>query len=627
MDEVTPPAGACKDQDYGNTRYLGESSMFPYGETQQRPSPEGGIAAHVLRNREMSPSSLQDFLEPEPVVDHLLELFWKFQASHIVIVDPIIFLRHRQQAQGNGGNGDRKFYTPCLLYSMLALASLIAPEKGVKRYATERGSVGDRFHRRARALFDMEMESPVVTTVQAAVLIGSWYGTFVDNSLGWIFSGIGFRMATKLGLHLDCSRMPSNGRMMDEEATYRSVAFWGCYIEDNAYCQRPTMLMDWDITISPPEERPMTDQYMPPNLLPHTVALAQICGRTLLALYAQRHFNDVNDNLKRIASEIHGQLWEWQRKLPHDLEWPADDQSSPSPPSVLVLHMEFYYNLILVHRPLLEFSKARDELSQDASHINSTTTCMMAAANITKLIHVYSQRYNIRQISPNGVHMAFIAATIHLINYRLTNVESHNRLLFMSVAALTELGDSYTMARKAVKILKSLIEGFRPLDEVSSQEEETAGDSIPNTNHAEGRNDSLAKHGGLSSNQPSFSVVPGVSSTQPSSDILTWKMQMCPDISFDFEVPLEIPQPMDVEGLVDQQHDERQSEQLSEPHPKAGGALYDVTAGIPWYGQTGTDFGDFDFGDLASSVNDTFALNMEDRDLFHTFYGAASSLY
>ncbi|KAJ5731800.1 uncharacterized protein N7483_006308 [Penicillium malachiteum] len=330
----------------------------------------------------------------------------------------------------------------------------------------------------------METESPVVTTVQAAILIGSWYGTFVDNSLGWIFSDQGLdseRPPNWVFISTVPECFPINGKMTDEEAMYRSVAFWGCYIEDklySAYCQRPTILMDWDITICPPEERLMTDENMPPNLLPHTVALARICGRKLLALYAQRHFNDVNENLKRIAFEIHGQLWEWQRKLPDDLAWPADDQSSPSPPAVLALHMQFYYNLILVHRPLLEFSKARDELSQDASHINSTTTCMMAAANIAKLIHVYCQRYNIRHISPNGVHMAFIAAKIHLINYRLTNVESHYRLLFMCLAALTELGDFYTMAKKAVKILKSLIEGFRPLDEVSSQEEQTPENPI-----------------------------------------------------------------------------------------------------------------------------------------------------
>lgn len=44
--------------------------------------------------------------------------------------------------------------------------------------------------------------------------------------------GMAFRMATKLGLHLDCSKIVKMGHMSEETARCRAVTFWGCYIED-----------------------------------------------------------------------------------------------------------------------------------------------------------------------------------------------------------------------------------------------------------------------------------------------------------------------------------------------------------------------------------------------------------
>ncbi|KAE8423008.1 fungal-specific transcription factor domain-containing protein [Aspergillus pseudocaelatus] len=455
MDEVTPPAGVLPGAEERNQRYFGASSIFPYGE-RQSPPPRHAVADHVMQRARLSPTSLEDFTEPEPIVSHLLDLFWEYQASHLLLIDREIFLRHRKLAQEGDGLGDRNFYTPCLLYAILALASMISTDRGVKRYSAGPGDVpGDIFNQRARILFEIEMETPAVTTVQAAVLIGARYGTFIDSCLGWTFSGMAFRMATKLALHLDCSKMVAMGHMSEETAQSRLVTFWGCYIEDkvrlySAYCQRPTMLMDWDITIASPQEQPQAKPYMSPHLLPWTVSLNKLCGKTLLGLYAQRHYNNRDDGLKRIASEIHRELWEWQHGLPADLSWPPSGTTARASPSVLVLHMQFYYNLILLHRPFLEFSRVRREITQGQnSPTTSTKTCAIAAANIVRLI------------SPNAVHIIFIAATIHLINFRLTNAEPHSQLLRGCIPALSELGDSYPISQKALSILSTLIKRTR----------------------------------------------------------------------------------------------------------------------------------------------------------------------
>lgn len=56
----------------------------------------------------------------------------------------------------------------------MALVSLISIDKGVRQYSTPPDNIaGDWFNQRARILFEAEMEVPTVTTVHAAILIGS----------------------------------------------------------------------------------------------------------------------------------------------------------------------------------------------------------------------------------------------------------------------------------------------------------------------------------------------------------------------------------------------------------------------------------------------------------------------
>lgn len=74
---------------------------------------------------------------------------------------------------------------------MMALASLAGTDKGDRRYsAPPKGIAGDWFNQKARILFEAETSSvPTVTMVQAAILIGSRYGTFANSSFGWTFCG------------------------------------------------------------------------------------------------------------------------------------------------------------------------------------------------------------------------------------------------------------------------------------------------------------------------------------------------------------------------------------------------------------------------------------------------------
>ncbi|KAK1461527.1 fungal specific transcription factor [Colletotrichum melonis] len=399
MEEIGTPDSM---QDFD--QFLGSATLFPYSENQSRSrSPRGEGSPFEDDTSRQARGALECFPEPEPIVSHLLDLFWKWQSSHLLVVDRALFLRHREiWDDSEGHRGDRNFYTPCLLYAIMALASMISLDKGVVRYSTSTGGVaGETFAKRARSMFDLEMDHPTISTVQAALILGSRYGAMKDNSLGWMYSGIAFRMASKLGLHLDCSKAVASGKMSQEMADLRRRVFWGCHIEDKA-------------------------------------------------------------------------LWQWHHDLPKSLTW-SSDSNILAQPHVFILQMNFYFALILLHRPFLRLSsKFLNVDNMNSSALNSTHACATAAANITKLATTYRRSFNMRQMPPSIVHFVFIAGSIHLLNLRAGQPGNHEVLLQSSTEALSELGKSYPVAQKASTELESLIEKWRSAKEAEKRATETS---------------------------------------------------------------------------------------------------------------------------------------------------------
>ncbi|KAJ4248803.1 hypothetical protein NW762_012641 [Fusarium torreyae] len=358
MDEVAAPAGQASSR---NNQYFGSPILFPYSEKQFGPGAGDGDRTgagtgardhgsdddRVTQEEEANRRSrlaLEASPEPEPIIAHLLDLFWKWQSCHLLVIDQEIFLRHRKIWDENGGSGDRNFYTPCLLYAILSMASLISPDVGVRRYSTpEEGIAGEKFAKRSRALFELEIEQPTITTVQTALILGSRYGAMVDNTLGWTYSGTAFRIASKLGLHLDCARAVASGHMTTEMAKLRRVVFWGCHIEDNlfsSYCSRPTFFMDWDITTpfpsSPPDPGAPDGISAWSSLLRTTSSLSLMCSKILVSLYGQRRRSSTA-HLHSLASRVHRDLWQWYRDLPAELTLTDQDEAKVLAPEVFIL--------------------------------------------------------------------------------------------------------------------------------------------------------------------------------------------------------------------------------------------------------------------------------------------------
>ena len=179
--------------------------------------------------------------------EHLLALYWTWQHPFFTLFARSIFLRDREAARASGSSGSigtrSKHFSPLLLNAILAHAAHLSSRPEVRTDPNDPATAGNRYFRTARRLLEAECENPSMTTVQALALMGSREaGCGRDVGLGWLYSGMSFRMALDLGLHLRCDDLIRKGWISQEEADARVTTFWGCYLFDkgwSAYLGRP----------------------------------------------------------------------------------------------------------------------------------------------------------------------------------------------------------------------------------------------------------------------------------------------------------------------------------------------------------------------------------------------------
>lgn len=116
-------------------------------------------------------------------------------------------------------------------------------------------SLAEFFADRAKALLEIELDSPCVATVQALVLMSCHEGASNRDARGWLYSGMSMRLAFDLGLHVDMRSYVEKGDMSAHEAEVRRAAFWGSYVADHFwgfYLGRPFRMNAGDISVPKP---------------------------------------------------------------------------------------------------------------------------------------------------------------------------------------------------------------------------------------------------------------------------------------------------------------------------------------------------------------------------------------
>ena len=401
---------------------------------------------------------------------HLLNLYWSYQHPYFYLLSRTLF--EKDMAVAKAGYGNIKYFSPLLYNAILAHATHISDRPNMKR-------LGDELFLKARRLVEMEAEKPTVTTVQALMLLGSREaGCGRDSGLGWLYSGMSFRMALDLGLHMSCSKLIQSGRMSQDEADVRAITFWSCCLFDrgwSAYLGRPEFIPAYAVrnaprpTINPKEEfgnwLADAQSHIPRPVHILTAAqqisdVTEILGSVIRSLYTATSLG-VSIDYVAIVTDNQLRLLSWHRELPAHLELPVKDSDHIPLPHVLLMHMMYHTTMILLFRPFISGKLCK-------SLIESTSPayiCRTSANSIVQLLQTYRATHGLRKIANIVVHIAITTSIIHLSNLDPQGVNPHADESWTNLVDCTtflqEIAESWPSAYRCLHIINRLMQKYR----------------------------------------------------------------------------------------------------------------------------------------------------------------------
>jgi hypothetical protein len=476
VDQLAGNLGSLQIAEDGQLRFYGATSnlhllvtgarqpgsriAFPTSEQVQATLNAAGVGHHVEQGLE----------------DHLIKLYFCWEDPSIHVVREDIFYRERTKAKA--GMGTSRFYSEVLVNSMCAVGASLTPRHCIELPE----SLVDFFTARARALLDVEMDSPTLSTVQSLVILSGVGALLTLDARGWLYSGMAVRLATDLGLHLNMQAYVDAGFLDAEEALLRRVVFWGAFIHErmwSLYMGRPVSLDEKTITV--PEYVPVTEEqrFWQPYVddfensnfprLPdpieelhnHNATLCAKMTRIRETLYSDAVVSTLcPQELHDFAHGMREELLEWHVQLPTSLFVDLGSVSEFYVPHVLQLHMQYHCVMILVNRPFFAATIATYPDVAFSDPMVGRPACTESARALSKLLHNYRRLYGFRRINIQAVHLIFTASLIHVLNAcQATEPSLKNSAwndLEVCCQALTEMGQGYKNATRALEVVNGI---------------------------------------------------------------------------------------------------------------------------------------------------------------------------
>ncbi|GAB1215207.1 hypothetical protein ATERTT37_004393 [Aspergillus terreus] len=490
IEQISHRIGTLKIAGDGHLRFYGATSnlnLVDVSATQQRQRPDARTVRHdgqdILNHLRVG-QAVDEALE-----NHLVELYFTWQNTSTYVVDKEMFMIAR--AKWRNELDDTPFYSEVLTNAMCAIGSAFEARYH-PTFITFPKSLSEFFADRAKALLEIELDSPCVATVQALVILSCHEGSSNRDARGWLYSGMSMRLAFDLGLHLDMTPYVEKGDISAFEADVRRIAFWGSYVADHFwgfYLGRPFRMNAGDITVPKPASDlgsgkegiwypyglPVKSDLLKNGLRnPHELIsrqfaiLWEIISPVGHILYG---CSDIpRHDLQRLCHRVTDDLFAWKANLPSNLNIDLENDNIPKLPHLLMLHMQYHQIVIFTHRPWVSKSYIQPRSPrQGPGYHHARRMCIESSMAIARLLHIYEKFYTFRRMNNQVVAIIFSAALM-LLYVTLSNSprpsssgsDSSNSnaemvaYLNLCFRALDELGQSFENAKRTRDFLVSL---------------------------------------------------------------------------------------------------------------------------------------------------------------------------
>ncbi|OQD84434.1 hypothetical protein PENANT_c013G00053 [Penicillium antarcticum] len=411
-------------------------------------------------------------------------------------------------------------------------------------------SLVEHFGDRAKALLEIELDSPSVATVQVLVIMSSHEVGNGQDTRGWLYSGMALRLAFDLALHIDLSSYVARGSITAADAGLRRTVFWAAYMVDHLVgfnLGRPFYTNMGNVTVKKPNTdtcrqepskwRPYAcpisfgNKYESIDLVEavseQEVSLCEVMAPCGYFLYGSSNLSKLllqQQNVKVVA-----RLLDWKASLPQSLQIDLNDHATPYLPHVLLLHMQFFQNLIHSHRPWMSKDYLQPQPPVGPGHTHAREMCIQSAISIAKILVLYEKRYTLRWINVKAVSITSSAILLLLFaavsHYPLAKNEDITAHLGTCFRALDEFSLSWQSANKVKDLLIRLQYKWELKTRARKQSRALDGDIDPPRKMSRTANSSATGHGVSRSDDGISLAHPSLRDLQPDSG-LGWMLML-----------------------------------------------------------------------------------------------------
>ncbi|KAB8231579.1 transcription factor domain-containing protein [Aspergillus alliaceus] len=479
VTQLSDRMGSLQIGSDGHVRYYGPTSHF---NLLRMPTPDNLTIHRTIRQ---DGPDILDRLGvgkdiPTGFEEHLINLYFTWHNPLSQVVDREMYESARQKWHTK--MEDTPYYSESLTNAMCCLGAAFEPRYH-PNFITYPRSVSDFFADRAKALLEIELDSPTVATVQAMTVLSAHDVGCKRNARGWLYSGMAMRLAFDLGLHIDMAPHVTERLINEAEAELRRTVFWGTFTVDHLWgfsLGRPVRINMEDVTVDKPGRNQTNDSDRkwapyglpcpPPSSLAasvpdpvdilsqHRIQLCEIMTPLGHVLYgcsrvSKRALQGLNENTT-------GRLLKWKANLPQSLQVDLENPDTPALPHILLLHMQYHQAIIHAHRPWISKRYIQPQPPQGPGHVHARTMCIESAIAISQLLHLYETQYGFRRMNVQAVSITCSAALM-LIFATIASLQPEgdqeiSAYLSVCFRALEDFGISWESAKRAQNFLISL---------------------------------------------------------------------------------------------------------------------------------------------------------------------------
>lgn len=366
------------------------------------------------------------------------------------------------------------YISPFLSSAVLSQAARYSPRLDAK-------DIGECFAKRALGLLVKDIDrGSSIATLQGLLIFSARECACGRTSQGWLYSGMAFRMARDLGLHVDPKKLgPLSSQFSEEDLALRQQMFWSCYSWDKimSLCleRAPTMLETIELPSADTllDGRDADDEIWQPVLVQGTLSesllrqralsstrfaayceLCTIIQDVLDTLYSRPHRAQRDDMLMYLTKTL-DKLENRSSRLPRELLVQKGVRTVLCPPlHILLLNLLYHTTVILLcrpHRALSTAAKAR---------------CTEAARATDMLFTLHVRRFGVHCITWLQTYTMFVACTINVRDLKECQEVGSDMTLAHELGARLDFGmevlrqaGSTPSANRCALIISQLVQG------------------------------------------------------------------------------------------------------------------------------------------------------------------------